>query len=96
MIVRTVREQIRGVAERLGSVHQRLLFLDLETATPEEVNTIIGNNSWTDLRCNECGSSKLPLTVEVGESSRTASLCLPCLRKALSVAEEAEVCANFL
>lgn len=65
---------------------EKLAQLDGETATVEEVNKIIGNNSWTRLTCNECGAH-VTAVIEVGEpsdyESRTAHLCRPCLERAL-------------
>jgi len=70
----------------------KLHTLDVETATAKDVNTIIGNASWTVVpHCNECGAS-VPAVVEIGEEpdyeSATAYVCLACLRKALALFTE--------
>ena len=53
---------------------------------PDEVNTIIGNNSWTRTTCHECNRNEIDV-VEVGEpydyESSTACICKKCLIKAL-------------
>ena len=60
---------------------------------PDAVDAAIGNSSWTDLwRCDEC-DSQAAVIVRLGEEpdyeSSTAYVCLPCLRKAVGMAEEA-------
>jgi hypothetical protein len=62
--------------------------LDGETATPADVAAIIGNASWTRLTCNECGKDvDAILTVGQGPGyeSRTASLCMPCVKRAAAM-----------
>lgn len=48
---------------------------------PDDVNRIIGNNSWTSCRCHQCGKD-CDSIVEVGEEpdheSHTADLCAKC------------------
>lgn len=57
---------------------------------PNEVERIIGNTSWTTPpACNVCGDRK-PTVIEVGEEpdyeSRTAYLCLECVRTMAALA----------
>ena len=63
----------------------KLEKLDLKTTTAQEVNAIIGNDSWTTMWCHECGSGELPI-VQVGQEedyeSAAANLCKSCLEKA--------------
>lgn len=35
-------------------IYEQLLLLDPETATKSDVERIIGNNSWTQIRCDIC------------------------------------------
>jgi len=53
---------------------------------PEDVNMVIGNDSWTDLRCDEC-NAHVEEVMRVGDEpdyeSATAHICKPCLVKAL-------------
>lgn len=60
------------------------------TALPEDVAAVIGNSSWTELRCHECGL-RVERVVQVGEEpdyeSSTASLCVPCLGLARALAD---------
>lgn len=62
--------------------------LDGDTATAEDVNAIIGNDSWTDLKCDEC-KEYVTATIEVGDEpdyeSHTAELCLNCAEKAAAL-----------
>jgi hypothetical protein len=110
----TVRQCIRTVAERWryqypgpqnvqgtrGDTWRALQALDVETATAEDVAQIIGNDSWTSIKCNACGRDDCEMAVEVGElpdyETMTATLCAGCLRDALdllpgTVAEESDV-----
>lgn len=57
---------------------------------PDEVDSIIGNTSWTRVpRCHECGADNLPAVVQVGETpdyeSNHANLCAKCLTAALKL-----------
>lgn len=93
----TIRSQIRIVAQRWRHQypHEKLDIaaaleaLDVETATPDDVAAIIGNRSWTDLRCDECGQHERDAVVQLGETpdyeSNTASVCAPCLLAALEL-----------
>lgn len=56
---------------------------------PDEVDRVIGNDSWTSLEnCDECGAESVE-TVEIGEEpdyeSSTSCVCAGCLRKALAL-----------
>lgn len=61
-----------------------------DDATPEQVNTAVGHQEQTRVRCDECGIDQT-MIVEVGEEpsmeSSTASLCLLCARNALRLIE---------
>lgn len=52
---------------------------------PCDVNSIIGNSSWTCCKCDECGSH-VEAVIEVGQDpgyeSSTARLCFSCTSKA--------------
>ena len=56
---------------------------------PNEVDKVIGNDSWTRLKCHECSDDTLERVVELGEQwdyeSNTAHICIPCLQKALNM-----------
>lgn len=102
----TTRSQIRSVAERwkqqyptdqatmhfksTDAIHARLLALDTETATAEDVSAVIGNDSWTRIRCDQCRKD-VDAAVVCGEApnyeSNTANLCVPCLESALALAK---------
>lgn len=58
--------------------------------SPDEVDRLIGNKSWTAVpKCDECGTENHAVVVEVGEEpdneSRTACLCIGCVQKALAL-----------
>ena len=58
---------------------------------PDDVDAVIGNSSWTDVKCNECnqyGGPVVTLGEEYDYESATASICEPCLRKALALFEQ--------
>ena len=70
---------------------KRLIFealAALAEPTPEAVNAIIGNDTWTTLRCDQCGR-EVDVIAEVGSppdyDSATARVCLPCLRIAVDM-----------
>lgn len=57
-----------------------------DNPSPEDVNEIIGNNSWTSLVCHECGKdveSVIQLGQELDYDSFTADICTGCLMKAI-------------
>lgn len=62
-------------------IYEELLALDPETATAEDVNRIIGNDTWTSPVCEECGSITDAVVVVEGEDANV-SLCFPCVEKA--------------
>lgn len=101
MRIITTRSLIREVADRWAfqyppsvcrgnhpdkfETYKKLLILDKETATPQDLVDIIGNSSWTSLQCDEC-SQDVEAVIELGEEpgweSRTARICPSCMRKA--------------
>lgn len=98
-LIRTVSERWRA-AYRLcqdatpfgtpqAKTQARLAALDLETATPAEVNAIIGNSSWTQEACNECNRSDADALILFGQEpdydSCGAYVCVDCLRKAMTL-----------
>lgn len=64
----------------------RISSLNPSTCTVEQFNTALGNTSWTDLKCDECGNN-VDMLVQVGQEpdyeSSTANVCVKCLRKAV-------------
>jgi hypothetical protein len=72
-------------------VYRALLALPPD-ATGKDVAKIIGNGSWAGpQKCHEC-DSMVYAVVEIGQEpdydSATASVCLPCLRKAVALLEQ--------
>lgn len=87
------RTKIRGVPARWHNqypkgraeesqleVGRKLDALNLETASAADVDAIIGNNSWTTERCDECGA-QVHEGVVLGEHT-TVSICAICARVA--------------
>jgi hypothetical protein len=106
MQVITRQTQANGVVERwahqypvsanYGNDKQKILreLKELgDVPSPDAVNTVIGNESWTKTECNQCGAVNA-LVVRVGQEpnhdSYTASLCKACLEKALALVNEQE------
>ena len=61
---------------------------------PDQVNAVIGNNSWTDIgNCHNCGRDAAILA-QVGEEpdyeSNTANICLECAKAVVAMLTEAE------
>lgn len=52
--------------------------------TAEQVNEIIGNSSWTELRCSECRDDVEVLAVFGGDDYDWQNVCANCLRTALA------------
>lgn len=71
------------------SVHEELKALDPEKATTADVDRIIGNGSWTTLRCDECGEqTDLALCLgEHGYESAAYDLCAKCVLAAFALWE---------
>ncbi len=71
------------------AIYNQLVALTDDTRTEAEITRIIGNDSWTSNTCDECGQNAAVL-VQVGQEpdyeSRTACVCVSCLRMALSTA----------
>jgi hypothetical protein len=65
-----------------------------DEATPEQIEQIIGNKSWTREYCNLC-DSEVSVWVRLGDEpdyeSATVEVCPSCLRAALFVLEAAGV-----
>jgi hypothetical protein len=62
--------------------------LDGNTASAEDVAAIIGNASWANLTCDDCEeyvTEVMELGQEPDYESHTASICGPCLEKALKI-----------
>ena len=67
----------------------KLEKLDLETATVEDIDVIIGTGGWAAQRCNGCEQLAASAVI-VGDvpdfESATATLCGPCLKEAYDAA----------
>lgn len=104
MVLITHRELIRKVVERWERQYppktaepdktkkgDDLRKLNLETATIHDVEKVIGNYSWTRLKCDDCGreDDDLDTVVQVGQEpdyeSATALLCKECAKRAFSL-----------
>lgn len=61
-----------------------------ENPDADDVDRVIGNDSWTACRCDECGTLRevvLQIGEDPGYESATANICKPCLRKAAVYAD---------
>ncbi len=81
--------QRKDAAEK-AAISRQLDDLDLETVTAKKIAAVIGNDSWTEIHCDECDKN-VNVAVRVGQEpdyqSNTATVCVPCLKKALRLAE---------
>jgi hypothetical protein len=77
-----------GISDDREATFRKLKELDKETASADEVATIIGNKSWTQLSCDSCGDY-VDRIVEIGQEpdyeSRTVDICYPCFSKAFAL-----------
>jgi len=84
----SVRNGISKLRSKM-EIADELDLLDPETATPEDVALVIGNDSWTRLKCDEC-KNEVDAVLIVGEKpdyeSNTTSLCRCCVEAAAKVA----------
>tara|TARA_R100000365_G_C2747338_1_gene77159 strand:+ start:4411 stop:4752 length:342 start_codon:yes stop_codon:yes gene_type:complete len=74
------------------AITEKLLALDLDTITAEQVDGIIGNTSWTKNKCDECDQDCEVLArfgPEPDYDVRWFDVCLSCLTQALEAAKEA-------
>jgi len=75
----------RATADKLA-IGKHLRVLDLEKATPADIERVIGNGSWTSMRCHECQQDQSPL-VRIGEEpdcdANWVDVCPECLEKAV-------------
>ncbi len=64
-------------------IADELARLDTDTATPEQVAAIIGNISWTDLKCGQCNADvEAVMDISAHYSDKVNYICHPCLKKA--------------
>jgi hypothetical protein len=75
----------RWYTAEMKSIHERLVAL--ADPTPEQINAIIGNDSWTNLCCDGC-DRQVEAVVRVGSEDEidapSSALCEPCVRAALA------------
>jgi hypothetical protein len=68
-------------------VYNELVTLG-DSPDPDVVDKIIGNSSWTNCLCHECGNS-VQAVVQLGQEpdydSNTACVCFICLEKAVEI-----------
>jgi hypothetical protein len=83
------QDRYKELPDKLA-IGQRLAALG-GRGTETEIAEIIGNTGWTRNDCDECDKDSMTV-VQVGQEpdydSRTAYICLDCLRKAISAAEK--------
>lgn len=94
MIKITLQEVIDSVPARWkqqyanrGTAKQYEITELLKQLTPplkaEELNKIIGNSSWTVIRCNEC-KKDVDTVIELGDEP-SVYVCVKCLKAALKL-----------
>lgn len=70
-----------------ADLHQALAELDLETCKRQDVDKIIGNDSWTALRCDVCDNDREAVVSIPREYDSAIAVCADCGRGVLSVFE---------
>ena len=96
MEIQTVRKNILEVAKRWKEQYknskdpdkQRILkelesFWDLSKVTEDEIETIIGNRSWTRITCDECNRSVQGAVTFTNGDDHMVTICLNCLNRAV-------------
>ena len=104
MKIITERDRIRNVAERWAKQYgvgtrwecdpvkqgilQSLEMLNGNTCSAKIVDEIIGNNTWTRMRCDQCKKNTtwiIQLGEKPGYESQTANICRACFDKAITL-----------
>jgi len=97
MKIITERDKIKSVPKRWNKqygvgnhsndkivIMNKLNNLDLNTATAKQIDNIIGNKTWTNDTCSECGKYSSPV-VMIGQKpdygSCTVWICVDCLKR---------------
>lgn len=65
------------------TVRKKLKKLNLNKATKEEIDEIMGNDCWTSVVCDEC-NQPTNLAVEFSTGHFTATICTNCLIESLN------------
>lgn len=69
-------------SERMMDVWSKLKALP-GNATTAQVEAIVGNDTWTDIRCDECGEHvELAIVLNETEDYNTFTICEGCLNAA--------------
>jgi hypothetical protein len=87
----TKRDKILSVADRWREqypkekedVYKKLKSLNLETASEKEVSDIIGNDSWTNIMCDEC-EKDVGAVYHLECYEQNIRICLWCLKRAVA------------
>lgn len=80
------KSQIKGEVPSLGGldkkeVYEKLKKLNLETCSASDVDKIIGNTSWTRIKCDGC-EKETQLAVIFEHWEDTTTVCNNCIAKA--------------
>lgn len=67
-------------------IYEALCALDKETATAADVEAIIGNSSWTNIRCKKCGELvDEAVILNYGDEYHTFTICETCNAEAFTM-----------
>jgi hypothetical protein len=72
-----------NVGEEKREISRRLSMLNPETATAADVESIIGNGTWTSIRCDECNRKVASAINFEPVDGYTPTVCESCLEKAV-------------
>lgn len=67
-------------------IYERLVSLG-DNPNPDDVNKVIGNNSWTSIECDICGRS-VDKAIEADVSGYDSHICFNCIDKAKGLNNE--------
>ena len=73
------------IGKTKSGIWRELVALNKDEATTQEVDTIIGNKSWTRMMCDQCeqdADSVIQVGAALDYESATAHLCRSCLQSA--------------
>ena len=73
-----------------GSIRMGLEALDIETATPDDIKQIIGNDSWTRLECRVCEMDREAVVKVPKEYGDPTLICRQCAEGVAAVFADAE------
>jgi len=82
---------VRAGSKSRKETYDLLCKLDLDKCSESDIRDIIGNDSWTSLRCDECGlDSDICVAIGSGAGGEYSpeEICFKCIIKAVRLCED--------